>query len=60
VFSSDHAPYRLDETGKLANGPDATFKQIANGMPGIALRLPLLFSRGVNTGRISANQFVAL
>ena len=60
VFSSDHAPYRFDETGKLANGPDATFKQIANGMPGIALRLPLLFSEGVNTGRISANQFVAL
>ena len=60
VFSSDHAPYRFDQTGKLANGPDATFKQIANGMPGIALRLPLLFSEGVKTGRISANQFVAL
>lgn len=60
VFSSDHAPYRFDETGKLANGPEATFKQIANGMPGIALRLPLLFSEGVVKGRISASQFVAL
>lgn len=60
VFSSDHAPYRFDETGKLAKGPDATFKQIANGMPGIALRLPLLFSEGVRTGRITLQQFVAL
>ena len=60
VFSSDHAPYRFDETGKLSAGPEATFKQIANGMPGLALRLPLLFSEGVNKGRITLNQFVAL
>ena len=60
VFSSDHAPYRYDETGKLANGPQATFKQIANGMPGIGLRLPLLFSEGVGKGRITLQQFVAL
>lgn len=60
VFSSDHAPYRFDETGKLSNGPAATFKQIANGMPGIGLRLPLLFSEGVNKGRITLQQFVAL
>jgi dihydropyrimidinase len=60
VVSSDHAPYRYDKTGKLANGPQASFKQIANGMPGIAARLPLLFSEGVNGGRITLNQFVAL
>lgn len=60
VFSSDHAPYRYDDSGKLSKGPDATFKQIANGMPGIGLRLPLLFSEGVNAGRISLQQFVAL
>ena len=60
VVSSDHAPYRFDETGKLAHGPDATFKRIANGMPGLALRLPLLFSEGVGRGRITLNQFVAL
>lgn len=60
VFSSDHAPYRFDDSGKLAKGPDATFKQIANGMPGLALRLPLLFSEGVRAGRITLNQFVAL
>lgn len=60
VFSSDHAPYRFDESGKLAKGPNATFKQIANGMPGIALRLPLLFSEGVAKGRITLQQFAAL
>lgn len=60
VFSSDHAPYRFDETGKLANGPQASFKQIANGMPGLAVRLPLLFSEGVRKGRITLQQFVAL
>jgi dihydropyrimidinase len=60
VFSSDHAPYRYDEGGKLAHGPDAPFNRIANGMPGIALRLPLLFSEGVRAGRITLGQFVAL
>jgi dihydropyrimidinase len=60
LWSSDHAPYRFDATGKLANGPDAPFRKIANGMPGIALRLPLLFSEGVRTGRITLQQFVAL
>jgi dihydropyrimidinase len=60
LVSSDHAPYRFDETGKFHAGPDANFKQIANGMPGIEMRLPLLFSEGVNKGRITLNQFVAL
>lgn len=60
VFSSDHAPYRFDETAKLKHGPNAHFKQIANGVPGIELRLPLLFSEGVGKGRIDIHQFVAL
>ena len=60
VFSSDHAPYRFDETGKLAKGKEAAFKDIANGVPGIELRLPLLFSEGVNGKRIDLNRFVAL
>jgi dihydropyrimidinase len=29
-------------------------------MPGLELRLPLLFSEGVGKGRLTANQFVAL
>ncbi len=60
IFSSDHAPYSMDERGKLSAGPKPTFIQIANGMPGIELRLPLLFSEGVSKGRIDINQFVAL
>ena len=60
VFSSDHAPYRHDGTGKLAAGDGAPFTRIANGMPGIAMRLPLLFSEGVRRGRITLQQFVAL
>ena len=60
VYSSDHAPYRFDETGKLHAGPEAAFPKIANGLPGIEMRLPLLFSEGFIKGRISLNHFVAL
>ncbi len=60
VFSSDHAPYRYDETGKLLKGDKTTFKDTANGVPGIELRVPLLFSEGVRKGRIDLNRFVAL
>ncbi|MEE8546209.1 MAG: dihydropyrimidinase [Alphaproteobacteria bacterium] len=60
VFSSDHAPYRFDESGKLAAGPNPAFNQIANGVPGIETRLPLLFSEGVAKGRIDLHRFVSL
>jgi dihydropyrimidinase len=60
VVSSDHAPYRFDATGKLAHGEDADFKHIANGIPGLEVRLPLLFSEGVKRGRLDLHQFVAL
>ena len=60
VFSSDHAPYRYDVTGKFNAGPNPTFKKIANGVPGIETRMPLLFSEGVRKGRLSLNQFVGL
>ncbi|MGA8399661.1 MAG: dihydropyrimidinase [Stellaceae bacterium] len=60
VFSSDHAPYKYDETGKLLKGDKTTFKDTANGVPGIELRVPLLFSEGVGKGRIDLNRFVAL
>lgn len=58
--SSDHAPYRFDETGKFANGAEVPYPRIANGMPGIAARMPWLFSEGVVKGRITLEQFVAL
>jgi dihydropyrimidinase len=58
--SSDHAPYRFDASGKFANGADAPYPKIGNGMPGLAMRLPYLFSEGVNKGRITLSQFVQL
>jgi len=60
VFSSDHAPYRFDDSGKLSAGLNPTFKKIANGVPGLETRMPLLFSEGVGKGRLSLNEFVAL
>ena len=51
TISSDHAPYRFDETGKLSAGPNSNFKQIANGLPGLETRLPLLFDALVSQGR---------
>ncbi len=58
VFSSDHAPYRFDSSGKLAAGPTPTFDKIANGVPGLEIRMPLLFSEGVQTGRMDIHRFV--
>jgi dihydropyrimidinase len=61
IYSSDHSPCRLEgRQGKLRYGPDARFDQIANGLPGLELRLPLLFSEGFLTGRLNLNQFASL
>lgn len=60
IFSSDHAPYRFDEGGKLMYGRKVSFSKVANGIPGLETRSALLFSEGVMTGRIDLNRFVAL
>src|ERR1700731_3403695 len=60
TISSDHAPYRFDETGKLRAGPDPNFKQVANGLPGLEVRLPLLFDAMVSKGRLGIEKFVEL
>ena len=60
VFSSDHAPYRFDQSGKLPKGLDTKFKEMANGVPSIELRMRLLFFEGVIGGCIDMNEFVAL
>ncbi|KPQ17228.1 MAG: dihydropyrimidinase [Rhodobacteraceae bacterium HLUCCO18] len=60
LVSSDHAPYRFDETGKLSAGPDAPFPAIANGMPGLEVRLPLMFDAMVSRGRLGLEKFVEL
>jgi dihydropyrimidinase len=61
VFSSDHAPFRYDDTtGKKRHGAHASFRTVPNGIPGIETRLPLLFSEGVGKRRIDLRQFVQL
>jgi dihydropyrimidinase len=60
LVSSDHAPYRYDETGKLSAGADATFAQMANGLPGLEVRMPLMFDAMVSGGRLGGSDFVRL
>ncbi|WGD49978.1 dihydropyrimidinase [Bradyrhizobium sp. CB1650] len=61
VFSSDHCPFRYDDPqGKLAPKGRTSFRWVPNGIPGVATRLPILFSEGVAKGRIDINRFVAL
>jgi dihydropyrimidinase len=60
VISSDHAPYRFDASGKLSAGANPTFKQIANGLPGLEARLPLVFDAAVSQGRLGLERFVDL
>ena len=61
VFSSDHAPFLYaGPQGKQARGENAPFSEVANGIPGLETRLPLLMSQGVVDGRIDVHQFVAL
>jgi dihydropyrimidinase len=59
LFSSDHCPFRYDDTGKLAARGRTSFRWVPNGIPGVETRLPILFSEGVKKGRISLNDFVA-
>ena len=61
VVSSDHAPFNYDDpNGKRLGGREPPFPYIPNGIPGLETRMPLLFSEGVMTGRLSIQQFVAL
>ena len=61
LFSSDHCPFRYDDPAGKRNPKGMTsFRHIPNGIPGVELRLPILFSEGVNKGRIDLPRFVAL
>ncbi|MEM9787736.1 MAG: dihydropyrimidinase [Pseudomonadota bacterium] len=60
IVSSDHAPYRFDETGKLSAGPNPGFHEIANGLPGLETRLPLMFDATVSQGRGGPEAFARL
>lgn len=61
VFSSDHAPFKYDALeGKKPDEEEVAFRHIPNGIPGLETRLPLLWSEGVMTGRMTENRFVEL
>ncbi len=60
LVTSDHAPYRLDASGKFAHGVDAPFNRIANGMPGLETRLPLMFNAMVSEGRLGVETFARI
>lgn len=61
LYSSDHCAFRYnDPAGKLNAKGRSSFRWVPNGVPGIAARLPILFSEGVIKGQISLQQFVAL
>lgn len=62
VVSSDHSgsSYEGEGAGKRVHGGNAPFTDIPNGVPGLASRLPLVFSEGVAGGRIDLNQFARL
>lgn len=59
--SSDHSGFSFEgPRGKRQAGAAPSFRDVLNGVPGLAARLPLLFSEGVSAGRISAPNFVRL
>jgi dihydropyrimidinase len=71
TFATDHCPFFFDGTqpimyeGKPVALPGKelgkdNFTKIPNGLPGVADRLPILWTFGVGAGRITPNQFVAL
>jgi dihydropyrimidinase len=71
TIGTDHCPFFFDGTqpilyegrpvavpGKELGRED--FTRIPNGLPGVGDRLPVLWTTGVGSGKISAQQFVAL
>jgi len=70
VMGTDHCPFFFDGTQSiLYEGQeiaipgkelgDGDFTKIPNGLPGVGDRLPILWTYGVRSGKITANQFVA-
>jgi len=58
LVTSDHSPYSMDQ--KLPNGPGTAFTEAANGLPGIELRLALLYTAAVHEGPLDMLDFVRL
>lgn len=61
VVSSDHSGWSFETpNGKRMNGIEAPFRDIPNGVPGLAARLPIVWNEGVGRGHISPPDFVRL
>jgi dihydropyrimidinase len=61
LVSSDHCAFSLKtKTAGAARGLAPDFRHVPPGLPGLETRLMLLFEEGVNAGRITVEQFVAL
>ncbi|MBN4066183.1 dihydropyrimidinase [Candidatus Amoebophilus asiaticus] len=56
VVGTDHCPFRWEQK-KMG---EKDFSKIPNGHPAIEHRMELLYSEGVNKGRIDMNKYVAL
>ncbi|KUE80720.1 phenylhydantoinase [Aeromonas schubertii] len=57
TLATDHCSFSHAQRLALSRGD---FSRCPNGLPGVENRLPLLFSEGVMTGRITPSRFVAL
>ncbi len=56
TVGTDHCPFCMDQKRMGEND----FSKIPNGAPGVEHRMELLYSEGVEKGRISLNKFVEL
>lgn len=57
VIATDHCPFNYQGQKELGR---QDFSKIPNGAPGVEHRLPLLYTYGVLTGKITLQQMVAL
>jgi dihydropyrimidinase len=58
TVGSDHCAFPYKDKIRLFETRGSVFPKIPHGAPGIETRVPLLFSEGVNKGRISLTKFV--
>jgi dihydropyrimidinase len=56
VIATDHCPFFLKQKEMGSND----FTKIPNGVPGVENRLAIVFSEGVNKGRITKEKFVEI
>lgn len=60
-YPDDHPDSNSEiDWAEFARDKIGSFRLIPNGIPGVETRLPLLFTRGVEEGRISPMKFVEL